>query len=156
MDTVVVFTRKDLDVMFAQGGCGDWVANGERLNQCTYLIAVANARADQSRHPVEKHSHAFLIGKIYGTKDAPENSGRKIILLGEYAEIDIPNFWTGQQNPVRYTNLSELEIDPERVEWKPFPLRLYNGKSQPKEIEKEVMQIHPKQQVTSESIKIRA
>ena len=31
MDTVVVFTRKDLETMFEQGGCGDWVASEDRL-----------------------------------------------------------------------------------------------------------------------------
>ena len=31
MDTVVVFTRKNFETMLQQGGCGDWLANDERL-----------------------------------------------------------------------------------------------------------------------------
>lgn len=67
-------------------------------------------------------SRGFLLGRISGTKEAPENPGRRIIQLSEYADIDIPNGWTGQQNPIRYTSLSELGIDPDKVEWKPFPM----------------------------------
>ncbi len=124
MDTVVVFTRKGMNTIFAQGGSGDWVANVDRLDKCSYLVATANAHSRLTEHSEDMHAHAFLIGKIAGVKDAPENPGRSIIQLSEYAEINIPETWGGQRNPVRYMNLSELDIDPEKVEWKPFPTDL--------------------------------
>jgi hypothetical protein len=124
MDTVVVFTRKGMDTIFAQGGSGDWVANVERLDRCSYLVATANAHSRLTEHPESMHAHAFLVGKIAGVKDAPENPGRSIIQLSEYAEIDIPDAWGGQRNPVRYLDLSEIGIDPAQVPWKPFPTEL--------------------------------
>lgn len=124
MDTVVVFTRKGIDTIFAQGGSGDWVANEERLVKCSYFVATANAHSRNSEHPEAMHAHAFLLGKVAGTKDAPENPGRSIIQLSEYAEIDVPDAWAGQRNPVRYLNLFDLGIDLEQVEWKPFPSEL--------------------------------
>lgn len=121
MDTVVVFTRKDIEVMFEQGGSGDWVANEDRLGRCTYLVAAANAKAADSTHEVANHGRAFLVGKISGLKDAPESPGRKIIQFSEYAKIDIPNGWEGQRNPVRYAELSEFGLSPDRINWIPFP-----------------------------------
>lgn len=121
MDTVVVFTRKDLQTMFEQGGSGDWVSNEDRLAKCTYLVAAANSHAVDSCHNAAKHGHAFLIGKISGVVDAPENPGRKIIQLNEYAEINVPKGWQGQRNPVRYTNLSEFGLSDDQIKWIPFP-----------------------------------
>jgi hypothetical protein len=121
MDTIVVFTKKDLEVMFEQGGSGDWVANEDRLSKCVYLVAAANAYAAGSGHDATKHAHAFLVGKISGVKDAPESPGRKIIQFDEYAEIDIPKGWVGQRNPVRYTELSEFGLSPEQIQWISFP-----------------------------------
>lgn len=121
MDTVVVFTRKNLQTIFEQGGSGDWVANEDRLAKCAYLITVANSNAADSKHSTAIHGHAFLVGKISSVVDAPENPGRKIIQLTEYAEIDIPNGWQGQRNPVRYTNLSEFGLSDDQIGWTPFP-----------------------------------
>ena len=69
MDTVVVFTRKNLEVMFEQGGSGDWKANEDRLGKCTYLVAAANAKVLGCAHDPESHGRAFLVGKISGLKD---------------------------------------------------------------------------------------
>ena len=121
MDTVVVFTRKSLEEMFEQGGSGDWLANEGSLSKCNYLLATANSRATNSPFPGRKHASAFLIGKISGVKDAPDNPGRRIIQFDEYAEVDLPDAWGGQRNPVRYTNLSEFGIDLQQISWKPFP-----------------------------------
>ncbi|HHJ19244.1 MAG TPA: hypothetical protein ENJ84_05385 [Gammaproteobacteria bacterium] len=121
MDTVVVFTSKDIDTIFAEGGSGDWVANKDRLAKCTYIVAVANAHSNWSKHPQEKHAHAFIIGKITGIFESASNPGRVVIQFDEYASIDTPNAWSGQRNPVRYTDLSELGIDPGALDWQPFP-----------------------------------
>ena len=79
MDTVAVFTSKDLKTIFEQGGSGDWVANEDRLAKCSYLVAVANAHTNWSQHAPDSHGHAFLIGKIAGTMPAPESPRRLII-----------------------------------------------------------------------------
>ena len=129
MDTVIVFTAKDINKTIEQGGAGNWKLNAERAKKCDYLILTANSHHRDSMHPKEKHGHAFLIGKISDLiPDAYDDLGNKedgrwIIRFSEYAEIDIPNAWEGFQNPVKYTNLSELkfDLDLSRLDWKPFP-----------------------------------
>lgn len=123
MNTMIVLTSKNLEHMFKQGGCGDWVAREDRVAKCTYLIAVANAHSNWSMHKPENHGEAFFIGKISGIKPSIENPGRVIIQFSDYAEISLPNAWSGQQNPVRYTTLNELgfDLDPDKLDWKKFP-----------------------------------
>ena len=125
MNTMIVFTSKNLEHMLKQGGCGDWVARENRVASCTYLIAVANAHSNWSMHKPESHGEAFFIGKISGVKDSTEKPGRIIIKFSEYAEISFPNAWSGQQNPVRYTTLNDLDfdlnLDPDQLDWRKFP-----------------------------------
>ncbi len=122
MDTVVVFTGKNLEAMFEVGGSGDWKANEDSLKKCQYIVAVANtSHLDINRHVGTKHGHAFMVGRIVGVVDAPEIPGRKIIQFDEYAEIDVPDAWGGQRNPVRYTSLSEFGLSHDELEWIPFP-----------------------------------
>ncbi len=128
MDTVVVFTAKDIDRTIEQGGAGNWKLNADRAKKCDYVLLTANSHHRASLHPKDKHGHAFLVGRISGlTPEAYDDLGNKeddrwIIQFGEYAEIDIPNAWRGYQNPVKYMDLTEFEIDPDQLEWKPFPM----------------------------------
>ena len=127
MDTVVVFTAKNISKTIKQGGSGNWKLNAERAKKCDYLILTANSHHRDSMHLKEMHRHAFLIGKISGlTPDAYDDLGNKednrwVIQVSEYAEIDIANAWGGFQNPVKYTDLSEFSIDTEQLNWKSFP-----------------------------------
>ena len=129
MDTVVVFTAKSINRTIEQGGAGNWKLNAERVKKCNYVVLTANSHHRDSTHPKEQHGHAFLIGKISGLiPDAYDDLGNKeddrwIIQFSEYAKIDIPNAWGGYQNPVKYTDLSEIDpdLDPEQLDWKPFP-----------------------------------
>lgn len=121
MDTVVVYTSKDTEMLFEQGGSGDWKANEARLEKCSYLVAVANAHSNWSKHLEDRHKHAFLVGKVSGVKDAPATPGRLIIKFSQYALIDVPNSWDRQRNPVRYTNLSEFDLNTEELDWQDFP-----------------------------------
>jgi hypothetical protein len=79
-------------------------------------------------HPKDRHGHAFLVGKISGlSPEAYDDQGNKeddrwIIQFSEYAEIDIEGVWGGYQNPVKYVDLSDFDIDPDELDWKPFPM----------------------------------
>ena len=127
MDTVVVFTAKGINRTIEQGGSGNWKLNAERVRKCDYVILTANSHHRDSVHPKENHGKAFLVGKISGlTPEAYDDLGKKeddrwIIQFSEYAEIEIPDAWGGYQNPVKYADLSDFDIDPERLDWKPFP-----------------------------------
>jgi hypothetical protein len=127
MDTVIVFTAKDLSELFSIGGSGNWKLDSERVKKCSYAILTANSHHKKSTHSLDEHGSAFLIGKISGvTPDAYDDlgereDGRWIIRFSEYAELNIPSFWGGFQNPVKYTDLNDLDVDLESLEWKPFP-----------------------------------
>ena len=128
MDTVLVFTAKDFDTTVEQGGSGNWKLNAERVKKCDYVVMTANAHHRDSKHSNAMHGHAFLVGKISGLQsEAYDDLGNKeddrwIIEFNDYALVDIPKAWGGFQNPVKYTELSSLAIQPEALEWKPFPM----------------------------------
>ena len=128
MSAVVVFTAKDFNRTIEQGGCGNWKLNVGRVKKCDYVVLTANSHHLKSMHTKDKHGHAFLIGKISGlTHEAYDDLGNKeddrwIIQFSEYALIDIPGVWGGYQNPVKYVEISDLGIDPEQQDWKPFPI----------------------------------
>jgi len=126
MDTVMVFTSKPLETMIEEGGSGHWSANKKRLKKCTYLIAT-KSNTFSERFPSNREINqgaAFLIGKISNVIDLPMNN-RLIIQLSEYAETNIPKSWTGNRNPVAYTNIDKFEaehsLDITTLEWKKFP-----------------------------------
>jgi hypothetical protein len=127
MDTVIVFTAKNLADTFRQGGSGNWKLNSERVKKCSYAILTANKHHKKSIPSGYEHGSAFLIGKISGvTPDAYDDlgereDGRWIIRFSEYAELNIPSFWKGFRNPVKYADISDLDVDLESLEWKPFP-----------------------------------
>jgi hypothetical protein len=46
---------------------------------------------------------------------------RWIIKISEYAVVDYPEAWGEWRNPVKYTTLEELGIDPKKLKFKPMP-----------------------------------
>ncbi len=55
-----------------------------------------------------------MVGKISGIQFSyvdEKGNDRYMICVSEVAAIDIPNLWSGQQNPVKYTSLEELGLD---------------------------------------------
>ena len=127
MDTVVVFTAKGLQKTIEQGGAGNWKLNADRVKKCDYVLLTANSHHPSSVHSKDNHGSAFLVGKISGLSAETfddlcnKEDNRWIIQFSEYAELNIQNAWGGFQNPIKYTDLSEYEIDPDQLDWKPFP-----------------------------------
>ena len=46
-----------------------------------------------------------------------------MIEFHEYAEINVPDMWPSQQNPVAYKNTEGLDIDFDNLDFKPVPKR---------------------------------
>ena len=70
----------------------------------------------------EDHRAAFLVGKIKDVVPSSTKPGRYWIQLSEYARVNIPNVWKkGNRNPVKYSTLEELGIDPSILKWEPMP-----------------------------------
>lgn len=113
---IVTFTAEAIDEIVANAGSQSWVVNRARASRHEYLICTRNAH-NELTDGNEAHGSAFLIGKISDVVAAPSPKrpheiGRWMIKISEYAEIDIPNIWGGWQNPVHYTTLEALDIDP--------------------------------------------
>lgn len=119
-DVVMVFTSKSLETMKKEGGSGNWSARRDRLQHAQWIVAVRNRHSNWSQGD-EPHGSAFLIGHVTGVKPSPPSRpNRFVIAFDRYAEIKIENAWGHGRNPVTYTSLSELGINPEQLDWKPF------------------------------------
>ncbi|PPJ01213.1 hypothetical protein C5E51_34420 [Nocardia nova] len=122
-DTIVVFTARSADRIIREGGSQAWVLNPVRARQCRYLVCTQN-----QHHPdhefsdaTEPHGTGFLIGKISRLTPAAHEPDRWLIEIDEYARINTPDLWDGSRNPVRYTDLKELGIDVDALEFEKMP-----------------------------------
>jgi hypothetical protein len=46
-----------------------------------------------------------------------------LIQFSEYASVNVPNVWKRDRNPVKYTEIEDLGIDPATLRWEPIPER---------------------------------
>lgn len=128
MNIVIVFTSKPLETMIVEGGSGHWSANRKRLEGCSYLVATKSNTLREhfpSNTNIEQGA-AFLIGRISNIANAPASeSGRLVIQISEYAEVNIPEVWTGNRNPVAYTDAESFQrqhrINFSELTWQRFP-----------------------------------
>jgi hypothetical protein len=101
------FTGNSLEDILNRGGDYDWVLDQDRAKKCKYLVCCSSQGSNRK--------NSFLVGKISGaefTYAGEDGKNRRyLITISEYASINIPDSWPGNQNPVRYTSLEELGID---------------------------------------------
>lgn len=98
------------------------------------MVCTRNAFHPHVEGP-EAHSTAFLIARVKEVVVSPENPDRWLIQFGDYAEIDQPAAWKGWRNPVRYTTLEDLGIDPSKLTFQPMPERAEAAPEAAEEIE---------------------
>lgn len=105
-NTIITFTRNQLQEIKAKGCDYSWILNKQRAEKCEYLVCCHSEGA--------KRRDAFLvalISRIRQVDDDAKGNHRWAIDISEYANIDLPNVWQGWQNPVHYTSLDELGIE---------------------------------------------
>lgn len=128
-DTLVVFTARSPDRIVREGGSQGWVLNAVRAKQCTWLVCTQNRHnADHEfSDATEPHGSAFLLGKVSGIRRSAEEDKdgkeRWLVTISEFARIDVPDAWDHGRNPVRYTSLKQLGIDPAKAKFQPVPQR---------------------------------
>jgi hypothetical protein len=118
----MVFTGRGISQILEDGGSQAWALNAVRARKCEYLICVQNHPGEPWAKPEASQGTAFLIGRVSGVEPAGDEHGanRWIINISEYAEIkDRPNMWDGSRNPVRYTTMEDLGLDPTKFAFKP-------------------------------------
>lgn len=117
---ITVLTARGVTEILNSGGSQAWRLDATHVAKLPYLVCVQNSKKDWGSQEA-KHHHAFMIGKISGVSRASEHSKRWIINIDSYAEIDIPEQWDGNRNPVSYRNLEDMGIDISKVDFKPLP-----------------------------------
>ena len=124
-DTVAVFTVRSPQRVLREGGTQAWVLNPVRAKQCTWVVCVQNR--NHKDHVFEEgtspHATAFMVGRIASLRRSLEEDAleRWYIAFSEYAMIDMPHVWKGRRNPVRYTLLADLGIDPATLSFQVLP-----------------------------------
>ena len=106
---ILTFTANSLEEILSKGGDWEWCIAPNRVkNSVKYLVCCSSIGVNQ-------HS-GFLVGKISGVdfkKIDDKGNPRYLIRISEWAGINRPKLWKGNQNPVHYTNLDKLGIDPD-------------------------------------------
>jgi hypothetical protein len=124
-NAIVVFTARSPERIVREGGSQAWVLNHIRANQCTWLVCTQNRHhADHGfSDATQPHGAGFLVGKISALRKSQEEGAgdRWLIAISAFARIDLPDLWDHGRNPVRYTSLEELGIDPDALEFQPMP-----------------------------------
>ena len=113
---IIVFTAESRDEILGNGGSQSWAVSRERAQKQEYLICVRNAHNALSDGD-EQHGTAFLIGRISQVVAAlhpkrPHEAGRWMIQISEYVDVNITDVWRGWRNPIRYTSLEAIGIEP--------------------------------------------
>jgi hypothetical protein len=127
MESVAVFTGKNIEIIRSEGGSGHWSVSVPRAQKAEFVVCVRNRRAQWSVTDL-KHGTAFIIARASGKITESKHAGRSIIGLSEYAEIHVEGAWKkltgGQRFPVAYLNtedmLNKLGIKVDDLKWKPF------------------------------------
>lgn len=124
-DTIVVFTARSPQRIVREGGSQSWVLNAARAKNCEYLVCTQNRHNPDHEFSdaTEPHGAGFLVGKVSGIRPSQErgDEDRWQVAISLFARIDMPDLWDHGRNPVRYTSLSELGIDPSKLVWEPMP-----------------------------------
>jgi len=121
VDCITVLTVRGITEILNTGGSQAWRLDASHAAKYQYLVCVQNSKKEWGTQEA-KHHHAFMVGRISGIGRAPEyTKNRWVINIDSYAEIDIPNQWDGNRNPVSYRSLEEMGIDVTRLDFKPVP-----------------------------------
>jgi len=120
IQVIAVFTYKSREHILSVGGTCSWALSRAHARKLPYVVCTRNAETRNAEGP-EAHGSGFLVGRIKDIVPSPEYEGRWLIAFSEYAEIDVPHAWKGWRNPVKYTTLEELGIDPTTLTFQPMP-----------------------------------
>ncbi|MBT0622551.1 hypothetical protein KIH32_01435 [Pseudomonas fluorescens] len=110
-ECVTVFTCRGKDRILYEGGSQAWRIDMSKASKRKYVVCVQN-RNETWGQATADHKTAFLIGKISSVTKSTQKGAtdRAIINISEYAELNVPDRWLGNRNPVAYRHLSDFGI----------------------------------------------
>jgi hypothetical protein len=109
---IQTYTSNSFEAIVRQGGDFDWYLNVNRAKNCQYLVCCSSVGSNRG--------YNFLVGKISGvefSKLDDKEKKRYVIRISEAATINVSDQWGGYQNPVHYTNLTDMGIDLSALKW---------------------------------------
>lgn len=109
---VVVFTCRGRERMLREGGSEAWRMDASRASKCKYVVCVQN-RNETWGQATAPHKHAFFIAEISRIAESRSHPGRQAIKFHSFADIDVPDSWGGNRNPVAYASLGDFGINTE-------------------------------------------
>lgn len=121
---VCVLTARGIERILADGGSQSWVLDAKRARRCQYVVCVQNRGfVDDWGQVSAPHHTAFVVGKLKDVVRSKEKDceNRWCLVFSEYAEIDVPDAWPSNRNPVLYTDLEQFGIKLDELEFHPMP-----------------------------------
>lgn len=122
---IAVFTGRGAERTIKENGSMAWVLDPRRARKYEYVVCVQNydARNDWGDASAP-HRTAFLVGRLEAvvpcSKKGETDKQRWLLKFSEYARVDIPDAWPGNQNPVFYTDLESFGIKLEALSFRPM------------------------------------
>ena len=121
---ILVFTSRTIERMEAEGRSQGWVLDATRARTYPYLVCSWNPTGEFAKANTGlEHGEAFLVAPITSVEPSPESPGRYILRFTQFARVKVPNVWNGKRNPVNYTTLNELGIDPDGLRFEDADLQ---------------------------------
>jgi hypothetical protein len=122
MKALGLFTNRGLHRLLKEGGSQAWKLNPERAKKFSYVVCAQNREDGDWGQPTHEQGEGFLIAKIRDVVPSPEGrEGRYIVLFDEYAELDKKGMAYMWRNPVRYIDLDDYKIDPNKLTFQKMP-----------------------------------
>jgi hypothetical protein len=126
---IFVLTGRGIETMLAEGGSQAWTIDANRARDCEYVVCIQNHKQDyfDPKQLSAPHHTAFLVGKLAcitaADPDCDDKGNRKKLVFSEFAEIDFPDSWPGNRNPVFYSALEDMNIDVAKLNFQPMPIQ---------------------------------
>ena len=123
-DAIVIFTSKSVETILADGGSQSWKLHPGNARNHQYVVLCRNRNRKVSEADVI-HGSAFMVGKLANVVQStrPRSPARSLILFSEYALVNVSSVWDHWRNPIKYTSMADLGIDPDSLEFRPMPER---------------------------------
>ena len=122
-NAIVILSTETEETIKQNAGTQSWKLDKKHVEHCSHVLICRKRNDPQWSRGTGTNGTAFMIGRITGLsrskdKDYPD---RWKIEFREFSTIDIPNLWDGGRNPVRYTTLQKLGINPDAFEFSELP-----------------------------------
>jgi hypothetical protein len=118
---LAVFTTQTPVRILREGGTSGWRVNPDRARHTPYLACIHNHTNPAGRVPgsTTVHRAVFLVARISGVVPATGDNRphRFKICIASYVRHTAPDAWQGWPNPVKYTTLGHLGIDPDALDF---------------------------------------